>query len=456
MATDKMTPRARSVLDESRQHGEQIHIIVKFHSPSSRQAFRNRAGGLSVRSRPKDFHLIPATAMTVPAEEMERLAAMDEVAEVSYDEPVHVLLDTSVPVIRASEVWETLTEGRGVTLCTLDTGIDSTHPDFSGRIALTADFTGLGSADDGHGHGTHVASIAAGSGQSSNGRYRGVAPQATILAAKVLDNRGDGRMSSVMAGIEWAVGNGAQILILSMGTDSLSDGNDALCDMIDTVTEMGRIVVVAAGNEGPQQGTIGSPAAANGALTVGATLDGGAVADFSSRGPTLDGRVKPEVVAPGASIIAARASGTSLGTPINEYYTRSEGTSMAVPHVAGVCALILAVNPSLKPDDVKWILMDTAVDLGANQNAQGIGRVDALAAVRAAQAVLSSGPESRSAPPPVVPRPDAQPEPDVETTVSHSESAHSESSHSESSHSGSSQKTAPGCLGALLNLLGII
>lgn len=445
MATEKMTPRTRSKVDESRQQGEQIPIIVKFHSSSSRQAFRNRAGTVSVRSLPKDFHLIPATAMTLAAAEIETLAEMEEVAEVWYDEPVHILLNRSVPSIGVPEVWQQFnTEGSGVALCILDTGIDLAHPDFSGRIALTADFTGLGSAQDGHGHGTHVASIAAGSGQASNGQYRGVAPQATILAAKVLDNQGNGRTSNVMAGVEWAVDNGAQILILSLGTDNLSEGHDTLSEMIDAAVAMNRIVVVAAGNDGPQPGTIGIPAAAEGALTVGASVDGQYVAEFSSRGPTLDGRVKPEIVAPGSGIIAALASGTAFGSPVNESYTRNEGTSMAAPHVAGVCALILAVNPSLKPDDVKWVLMDTAVDLGAAPNAQGTGRVDALAAVRAAQAVLSSAPEPFSAAPPLpvmIPAGEAQPASNPSTAPS---------------KGGSSSQPALGCFGSLLHLLGII
>lgn len=442
MAADKISPRARSLIHESRQNGEQIPIIVKFRSPSSKEAFRSRSEMISVRSLRKDFHLIPATAMIIEASEVDNLAEMDEVAEVWYDEPVRTLLDTSVPSIGVPEVWQTLgVQGRGVTLCVIDTGIDIDHPDLSGRITLTADFTGLGSVEDGHGHGTHVASIAAGSGAASAGQYQGVAPQATIMAARVLDPRGDGRMSNVMAGIEWAADNGAQIMILSLGTDGASDGQDMLCSMVNAVVELGKIVVVAAGNDGPRSGTIGSPAAAERALTVGATIDAGQMADFSSRGPTSDGRTKPEVVAPGSRIIAARARGTSLGSPRDEYYTSSEGTSMAAPHVAGVCALILAVNPSLKPDDVKWLLMDTAVDLGVSQHAQGTGRVDALAAVRAAQSVLTSGPESPAAPQPFSDpksEPDAKPAAEPGTTAS------------------STGSSAPGCLGSLLYRFGII
>ncbi|MBX2997398.1 MAG: S8 family peptidase [Caldilineaceae bacterium] len=443
MATDKMTSRTRSIMDESRQNGEQIPIIVKFHSLSSKQAFHYRASISSVRSLRKDFHLIPATAMTVEADEVENLVAREEVAEVWYDEPVRVLLDTSVPSMGVPEVWQTTgVQGEGVTLCIIDTGIDTAHPDFRGRITRTADFTGLGSVEDSHGHGTHVASIATGSGQASSGRYQGIAPQANIMAARVLDHRGDGRMSNVMAGLEWAADNGAQIMILSLGTNDTSGGMDALCDMVNAVVAMSRIVVVAAGNDGPRDGTIGSPAAAAGALTVGATLDAARMAQFSSRGPTSDGRVKPEIVAPGHNIIAARASGTSFGSPVDAHYTQSMGTSMAAPHAAGVCALILGVNRSLKPDDVKWLLMDTAVDLGVSQNTQGMGRIDALAAVRAAQAVLSSGPEPLSASQPnSEPKPDAKPASDPEASAS---------------NTGSSAQPSLGCFGSLLHLFGII
>jgi subtilisin family serine protease len=438
MASGKVSSRALGAAQEARSPGEQIPVIVKFRSTQARQQARAARRDVSAMGMRQEFHLIPATAMSAPLEEIEALAAMDEVEAVWYDEFVHTMLDTSLPVINVPQIWNDFSyEGAGITICVVDTGIDAGHPDFAGRILRMEDFTGHGSAEDGHGHGTHVASIIAGSGQASGGKYRGVAPKATLMVARVLDDQGGGRMSDVMAGMEWATENGAQILNLSLGSDESSDGQDALSTMANAVVGMGRIVVVAAGNGGPRGRTIGSPAAADRAITVGATTDADNIASFSGRGPTLDERVKPEVVAPGASVIAARATGTKMGTPADERYTRANGTSMATPHVAGLCALLLEANPSLLPDDVKWLLMDTAVNLGADPNSQGAGRIDAFAAVEAARAALSSPPEPDPGPTPTpdptpTPTPDPRPDP----------------------------KPAPrpplGCLGSLLHLLGVI
>jgi serine protease AprX len=444
MASDKISPRARALVSKFQNDGNQVPVIVRFHSNESKRKFYGRSADVSIRSTRKDFHLIPATAMLIAQEEIESLAAMDEIAEVWYDEPVHITLNNSVPSLNVPQIWQEMGfQGTGITICVIDTGLDVDHLDFTGRIGAVADFTGLGSADDGHGHGTHVASIAAGSGQASDGLYRGVAPAATLMAAKVLDNRGDGRMSDVMAGIEWATENGAQIMILSLGTNDGSEGEDALIAMVDTVVAMDKIVIVAAGNDGPRGRTINSPAAAPEAITVGATVDTDGLADFSSRGPTADEQVKPEVVAPGTNIIAARANGTSFGTPIDDHYTRASGTSMAAPHVAGICALILEANSSLKPADVKWILMDTAVDLGMSPNAQGTGRVDALAAVQAAQGIAGRIPPPSSSPP-SEPDPAPSSEPAEESVAAPPTSRDKPSSPSPS-----------GCLGSLLSLISV-
>ncbi len=443
MAPGKVSPRALRMAAEADRRGEQIPVIVKFHSGHSKTEFHSHTAPLTVQSTRKDYSLIPAIAMWLRATEIESLAGMEEVAEVWYDEPVYTMLNSSVAAINVPRVWSELgIEGEGTTICVLDTGLDTSHPDFEGRIQLTADFTGLGSVTDLHGHGTHIASIVTGSGVASGGMYRGIAPKAMLMAAKVLDGHGNGRMSDVMAGIEWATANGAGILVLSLGTEGSSDGTDALCTMVNAVVEMGKVVVVAAGNDGPAPYSIGSPGAADRAITVGATIDDGAIAEFSGRGPTADGRTKPEVVAPGSDVIAARAAGTTLGAPIDEAYTSVTGSSMAVPHVAGVCALMWSANPSLLPDDIKWILMDTAVDLGLSATAQGVGRVDALAAVRAARSVpttpTASG-ESWGAPSSVESgdiSTSSAPLPVSETTTA------------------KPAQTTLGCLGSLLSMLG--
>ncbi|MDI7275453.1 MAG: S8 family serine peptidase, partial [Anaerolineae bacterium] len=235
---------------------------------------------------------------------------------------------------------------------------------------------------DGHGHGTHVAGIVAGTGSSSAGKYRGVAPDATLYSAKVLGADGGGLTSTVIAGLEWAVDQEVHVINLSLGSSGSSDGTDALSVACDTIMARGIVVCVAAGNDGPGHYTIGSPGAAQQPITVGACTLDGQVAEFSSRGPTADGRVKPDIVLPGVNVTSCRATGTRMGAPLDPYYTSASGTSMATPVAAGLVALLLEAFPGLRPAEVKERLKRTAVDLGLSPYAQGAGRGDALRAYR--------------------------------------------------------------------------
>ncbi len=348
------------------------------------------------------YRLIPALATTATPEQISAITRNPAVDLIWPDLPVHTMLDVSVPLIRAPRVWDAGFTGQGVRVAIVDTGIDLEHPDFQGRIADVTDFTGEG-PDDNNGHGTHVASIAAGSGAASDGKYRGVAPGVTILAAKVLRANGSGTQSDVMAGMEWAIQNGAQVINLSLGgPPAPCDGTDALSELVDAAVEAGAVVCVAAGNSGPGPETIGSPGCARRAITVGATESDPTnefdrVARFSSRGPTADGRVKPDLAFPGVGIIAARAGGTSPGTIINDHYASLSGTSMATPHATGVAALLLSANPNLDPEQVKRRMMAGARSMQLERNAQGSGRGDAY------NAFLDQTGEPLPAPPPEEP-----------------------------------------------------
>jgi len=330
----------------------------------------------------RHFRLIPATALRVKAGELKALEEDPRVEAIWPDKPVYALLDVSVPLIRAPQVWEKGFTGRGIKVAVVDTGIDYEHPDFSGRILAYTSFVG-GDGKDDHGHGTHVAGIIAGSGEASGGKYRGVAPEALLLSAKVLKADGSGMMSDVMAGIEWAVEQGAKVINLSLGSPGPCDGTDALSAMCDAAVRAGVVVCAAAGNDGPAPGTIGSPGCAREVITVGASDDYDQVASFSSRGPTADGRVKPDILFPGVGIVSCRAGGTSMGNPVDDFYTSASGTSMATPHASGVAALLLQAYPDLTPAQVKARMMDSALNLNLDPNTQGAGRGDALAALEA-------------------------------------------------------------------------
>jgi serine protease AprX len=203
-------------------------------------------------------------------------------------------------------------------------------------------------------------------------------------------------MSGVMAGVEWAVDRGVQVINLSLGGSGSSDGQDALSLTCNAAVARGIVVCAAAGNEGPTARTIGSPGAAADVITIGATDRRDRVASFSSRGPTRDGRTKPDVCFPGVDIVAARAAGTTMGSPLGEWYTASSGTSMATPHAAGLAALLLQARLGSSPAQIKQALMETALDLGVDANTQGAGRAradHALAAIRGDEPPTEPTPE---------------------------------------------------------------
>jgi len=364
--------RAVTVADRSKE----LSVIVRFRPDRARMRHQEHIRGTKASYY---YRLMPFVHMHATPDGLECLEADPDVVMIYQDLPVRAFLDTSPARIAVPPLWSEGLSGLGVRIAVVDTGIDRGHPDLSDRILDATDFTGEG-PDDGHGHGTHCASVAAGSGSASEGRYRGIAPGAQVLSAKVLRNDGDGMMSDVMAGIEWAVDKGAQVISLSLGGTGPSDGRDALSETCNAAVEYGVAVCVAAGNDGPRPYSIGAPGTAERVITIGACDDQDAMAAFSSRGPTMDGRAKPDVVLPGVDIAAARASGTAMGTTVDAHYTSASGTSMAAPHAAGVCALLLEAEPDISPDQIKARLMATAVDVGVGPYDQGSGRVDAYQA----------------------------------------------------------------------------
>lgn len=379
---------------------------------------RRKAGVFRSQTLPSEveiehaFELIPGEAIKVRPAIIEQLGQRDDIEHIWPDLPVYACLNSSAPKINVPRVWAaTGWRGQGIKVAIIDTGIDLAHPDFAGRIMASKSFVG-GPAKDENGHGTHVAGIVAGSGAQAHGKYVGVAPAALLYVAKVLDARGGGVMSGVMAGIEWAVlEQQVHIINLSLGGTGSGDGSDALSTLCDeAVTQAGVVVCVAAGNSGPGERTIGSPGCARRVITVGAATDQDRIAAFSSRGPTVDGRIKPDICFPGVDIIAAQAEGTRLGTVVEAGYVTANGTSMATPHATGVAALMLEANPALTAEQVKTILLAAAVNLGAQPNEQGVGRGDAWAAIQhATQPGLGPLPTPQPTVPPPPPQPQPQP-----------------------------------------------
>ncbi|KOX28744.1 hypothetical protein ADK67_11235 [Saccharothrix sp. NRRL B-16348] len=301
------------------------------------------------------------------------------VAKVWLDGPVRATLDRSVPQIGAPTAWEAGLTGAGAKVAVLDTGVDSTHPDLAGAVVESRNFTDSPDTDDRVGHGTHVAATITGSG-----RYQGVAPDSAVLNGKVLGDQGGGYESDIIAGMEWAVAAGADVVNMSLGSSMRTDGTDPMSLAVNQLTSSsGALFVVSAGNSGPSDQTIGSPAAAELALTVGAVDRSDQLAEFSSRGPRWgDDAIKPDITAPGVDIVAARAKEGSVGTPVGDAHVALSGTSMSSPHVAGAAAIVAAQHPDWTAAQIKGALMASAkpnADLTVHE--QGAGRVDVAAAV---------------------------------------------------------------------------
>lgn len=324
-----------------------------------------------------------------PAKDSSALMA-GGIEQVWLDGRASASLDQSVPQIGAPEAWDAGYRGTDVTVAVLDTGVDGSHPDLDGQIDEALDFTGsaTGTADL-FGHGTHVAATIAGTGAGADGTRPGVAPDADLIIGKVLGDDGYGYDSWIISGMEWAAQNAA-VVNMSLGGGA-SDGTDPLSLSLEALSEeTGALFVVAAGNDG-QDEAVATPSTAPAALSVAAVDRDESLAEFSSRGPrTGDGGLKPEISAPGVGIVAARAAGTAMGSPVDALYTAASGTSMATPHVAGAAVLLAQQHPDWTGERIKDALISTAQpnpELGVYE--QGAGRVDLARGV--SQQVTATG-----------------------------------------------------------------
>ncbi|MFJ8925408.1 S8 family serine peptidase [Streptomyces sp. NPDC102364] len=305
----------------------------------------------------------------------------DGIGKVWLDGRVEGDMAESNAQIGTPKAWESGLTGKGVKVAVLDTGYDTTHPDLASRVSESKSFIEGQEVADRAGHGTHVTSTVGGSGAASDGKEKGVAPDATLAVGKVLSDEGYGTESQIIAGMEWAAKDiKAKVVSMSLGSDTGSDGTDPMAQAVNSLTaDTGTLFVIAAGNA-YSPGTIGSPGAADSALTIGAVDADDERASFSSQGPRLgDDALKPDLSAPGVDILAARSS---LVDGSGSYTTMS-GTSMATPHVAGVAALLAQAHPDWTAAQLKNALMSSSKQLSDSAYAIGSGRVsvpDAIAA----------------------------------------------------------------------------
>ncbi|MGM0836608.1 MAG: S8 family serine peptidase [Bacillota bacterium] len=301
----------------------------------------------------------------------------DGIEKIWLDGRVKANLEQSVPQIEAQKAWASGYDGNGVTVAVLDTGIDTEHPDVAGQLDEAVSFVPGEDALDYNGHGTHVASTVLGTGAASDGLNKGVAQGARLLVGKVLSNNGYGQDSWIIEGMEWAAKN-AKIVSMSLGGSEPSDGTDPMAQAVNRLSEeTGALFVIAAGNTGAEG--IGSPGAADAALTVGAVDKSDNLAWFSSKGPRFgNSGLKPDLVAPGVEIVAARSHLSSQGSGS---YISLDGTSMATPHVAGAAAILSQRHPDWTGAQLKDALMSSTKKLDNVKPFEGgTGRLDVAAA----------------------------------------------------------------------------
>ncbi|MFZ3168388.1 MAG: S8 family serine peptidase [Candidatus Methanoperedens sp.] len=373
---------------------------MKNHASSSQQQLVDFLKDEKVKGKAdkiKQFWIVNAVALNASPGVIKAISIRDDVESIELDSEIHILEDLSLSTqvtqgqidratnaikqINATNAWEIGIDGTGINVSVLDTGIYAAHPDIAGRIIKGYDFVNNDNdpADD-DGHGTHVAGTVGGNG--AGGTTTGVAPNVSLLIAKVCNSNGWCFNSDIVDAIQWSVENGADIISMSLGDRSRSI---PIGSAIDNAVSMGVVVIAAAGNDGLLgAGTINFPGGEKNVIAVGAVDSSDVIAYFSSRGPiTVDGEVltKPDVSAPGVNI-------NSLSYTSSGYsgYTWS-GTSMATPHVSGAAALLLQaarqLGTTLSPAQIKSILENTSVDKGlaGKDNNYGAGRIDVFAAI---------------------------------------------------------------------------
>jgi len=320
------------------------------------------------------FDIIPAAVVRNSGYELMEYAKKDFVNKITLDRRIRVLRADGMKIVNYNFSKDYGLSGEDIRVAVIDTGVYN-HSEFGNRIIKQKCFCSDGCcfnnsiesdiAIDDHGHGTHVAGIIAG--------VNGIAPNASIISIKVLDSSGSGYDSDIVNGINWAVENGANVISMSFGlsyseyTDCYELGTSLAIDNASNYV----VVVVSAGNDGPDNNTISAPACVKNVIAVGSISDSGSVSTFSSRGPTNDNRIKPDLVAPGEGINS---------THLNDQYRSFSGTSMSAPFVSGAATLIMEkYNKTFgylpSPHLVKTILINSANSTERN-NIYGSGILD--------------------------------------------------------------------------------
>ncbi len=380
-----------------------INVIVTYRS-SPGPADLNDLRGLGIPGG-TIFRRLPMVVVNATPSQIKAIAALPAVRSVYANRSLGFLDQESRALIGLDEVATDpallrpgggALSGAGTTIAVLDSGVDATHPDLPlgtkvvGNVRLNSavgtapgfiyptPVEGIADTDLALGHGTFVASVAAGTGSASGGANRGVAPSASILGLSA----GDLFIINVLEGFDYILDNaaryGVRVVNCSWGTEGFFDPDDPVNIATRVLYDAGITVVFAAGNHGPSPDTLNPYSVAPWVIGVGSSRKDGRLSTFSSRGIFEELLYHPTLIAPGESITAASPAALNGGA----YYSVGSGTSFSAPHVAGVVALMLQANPALTPRDIKRILVQTAAPiLERDRSESGAGVLDAWAAV---------------------------------------------------------------------------
>lgn len=368
------------------------------------------------------YRVLPVVSVTATKGQIKRISQLPEVRSIYSNRTLKILAEPGNGLTGTTRVKSDAeltavnggqpVTGRNVTVAVLDTGLDSTHGDISGRVVRNVKLVGLAglgvsfnypltveglaNTDPVSGHGTFVGGVIAGNGARSSGRYTGVAPGARLVGV----SSGDLSLLSVIEGFDYLLWKGPELGVkvvnCSFSADTLYDPHDPVNVATKMLTDQGVSVVFSAGNNGPGMDTLNPYAMAPWVISVGAADEQGRLADFSSRGSftKLSG---PSLVAPGENVVSLRGAGVNLNGLLNLglggdlsrlsaqdilNYTVGSGTSFSAPQVAGTIALMLDVNPSLTPAQIRDILQRTATPMPPYYRYEvGAGMLNAHAAV---------------------------------------------------------------------------
>lgn len=401
--------------------GIQLPIIVETIRPASNSDSADLSRFMQVRKISALSNMVFGVADEAG---IRNLATLGFVSIVQYDEPVNRFgvmptisisqNDINIPVsesaqfIGAKDLNDIGITGKGIKIAIIDTGCNKNHPMLDKAVIAQyniAKDNGAKYADinDGAGHGSHVASTAAGREVEIYSRFlgktvilRGVAPEASIISIKVLDDEGSGQTSWVIEGMEKAVEAGADVINMSLGSVFDNAGLSPDSKALDNIVYNHNILCAVAAGNSFSNFSIGSPGGARGAITVGAsaikTPSAGAVSTFSSKGTTSDGRMKPDISAPGGNLVNINeaifaATSGQMAFDAGEQYVGLMGSSMSTPHVAGSIALLLQAG--MKRD--RYVLEDLLAATASYKHIKDVFTGWGTINVKAAYDMLISG-----------------------------------------------------------------